>query len=64
MENWWLCKFCGHSEPADPPYGIGDKEPCSDCSQGTSYVMTLDEVMLFEAEIEEGLIDPKRSYTE
>jgi len=63
MEIFWHCKFCGDHGPAEPPYGLGDKEPCTKCGQGTAHVMTLQEGAKFEAEIARGEREPERSYS-
>lgn len=64
MDAYWHCKFCGDHGPAEPPYVVGDKEPCDVCGQGTRHVMTLKEGAQFEAEIARGEREPERSYTE
>lgn len=60
---YWHCKFCGDHEKAEPPYELGDKEPCITCGQGTAHVMTIKEAAKFEAEIARGIRDPERSYS-
>lgn len=62
-DAWWHCRYCGDHERAEPPYELGDKEPCSECGEGTSVVMTLKEAAKFESEIAQGLRRPERSYT-
>ena len=62
-DAWWHCKFCGDHEPAEEPYVIGDKEPCTTCMEGTAHVMTLADAARFEAEIARGERQPERSYT-
>lgn len=39
-EPHWYCAHCGDSERAEPPYEIGDSEPCS-CGKGVARVMSL-----------------------
>ena len=63
-DAFWHCKFCGDHAPAEAPYVVGDKEPCSECGQGTAHVMTLKECARFESEIARGLRAPERSYTD
>lgn len=61
-DTWWHCRFCGDHEHAEPPYELGDKEPCSECGEGTAVVMTLSEAAKFESEIARGLRERERSY--
>lgn len=60
---YWHCKFCGAHEKAEPPYELGDKEPCITCGQGTAHVMTTKEAAKFESEIARGIRSPERSYS-
>ncbi len=62
-DAYWHCKFCGDHAPAEEPYDVGDKEPCTKCGQGTAHVMTLRQGARFEAEIARGERQPERSYT-
>jgi hypothetical protein len=62
-DAYWHCTFCGDHEPADPPYEVGDKEPCTTCGQGTAHVRTLKQAAQYESEIAQGLRTPKSSYT-
>lgn len=61
-DAWWHCAFCGDRAPADEPYEVGDKEPCTECGEGTSHVMTVKQAA--EAEIRRSAEGPKRSYTD
>lgn len=59
----WYCKFCGDTEPAEEPYKVGDKEPCTTCGEGTAHVMTLADGARFASEVARGVRKPERSYT-
>lgn len=43
---YWHCLNCGAHEPVEPTggteqYGLGDRERCIDCGDGTAHVVTL-----------------------
>lgn len=60
---FWYCKFCSGREPAEPPYELGDSEPCSECGEGTAYVLTAEEAEELEAKLACGERQPERSYS-
>lgn len=62
-DAFWHCGWCGDHAPAEEPYTVGDKEPCVECGEGTSRVMTAIEAEQYETEIKNGTRERKRSYS-
>lgn len=63
-DAYWHCGYCGNHEPAEPPYVIGDREPCCLCSKGTAVVMTLKAAAALEQQIALGNLGRKSSYSD
>lgn len=43
---YWHCLRCGANDPVEltgdeVTYDLGDREPCTDCGDGTAYVCTI-----------------------
>jgi len=63
-DKWWHCDFCGDHGLAEDPYVNGDTEPCIACGEGVSRVMTLKDAARLESAIAQGLVQPRRAYSE
>ena len=50
-DTWWCCEYCGNIAAAEPPYVVGDSEPCVVCSEGVARVMTLSDATRLEYQI-------------
>jgi len=63
LDRWWHCDFCGDHDLAEEPYVNGDEEPCTECGEGVSRVMTLQAAARLESAIAQGLLRPRRAYS-
>ena len=63
-DAYWHCEWCGDHAPADEPYEVGDSEPCTECGEGVSRVMTLRDSAQFESEVARGIRKRRRAYAD